>query len=129
MRPDRDIDWGERVKEQAKSTTEVRRLDLQVIRRTALHAGALTGDEHWDHFLSLVKHRIEERKAEIKTHADFLINSDIFTNEELINAKLAVRLFGREVEALEWVIELPAKLQEQGDQADKLLGTIDETPD
>ena len=129
MRPDRDLDWEKRVDEQAKSAVKKRRTDLQIVRRSALHVDELTGDEHWDHFLSLIKKRIEEREIEIEIHSDFLVHSDIFTNEELINAKLAVRLYGREVEALQWVMELPAQLREKGDRASELLESIAESSD
>jgi hypothetical protein len=129
MRPDRDQDWVPRLHSLAQSETKERRPELQAIRRAALHASEITGDEHWDFFLSMIKEKIEAKQAEVESASDRLINSDIFTTEDLINAKLTVRLLGREIEVLQWVIELPVQLQEQGDKASELLGTIDKSSD
>jgi hypothetical protein len=113
----------------SQSETKVRKPELQAIRRAALHAGAITGDAHWDFFLSVIKEKIETKQAEVKAASEKLLYSDVFTTEDLINEKLTVRLIGREIEALQWVIELPQQLQEQGDRATELLGTIDESSD
>jgi hypothetical protein len=129
MRPDRDQDWAPRLHSLSQSETKERRPELQAIRRAALHASEITGDEHWDFFLSMIKEKIEAKQAEVESASDRLINSDIFTTEDLINAKLTVRLLGREIEVLQWVIELPVQLQEQGDRASELLGTIDKSSD
>ncbi len=129
MRPDRDQDWETKLREITTTQTEERRPELLGMNRAALHAKAVTGDEHWDFFLSIVEEKIEKRQAEVKAASDRLLNSDVFTTEDLINEKLAVRLLGREIEALQWVIELPAQLQGQGDRATELLGTIDKSSD
>ncbi len=129
MRPDRDEDWELRQKEAVKSQTIKRKPELQVIHRAALEAAEVTGDKHWDFFLSVIKEKIEKKQKEVETASNRLIYSDSFTTEDLINAKLAVRLLGREIEALQWVMGLPAQLQEQGDQATELLGTINKSSD
>ncbi len=73
--------------------------------------------------------RIEKQQKVMDEEADKLKTSDIFNPEDLINQKLTVRLLGREVEALRWVIGLPKELQEQGDRTSELLGTVDESSD
>ena len=91
--------------------------------------GQVTGDEHWDLFLSIINDTVLGKIGERDVALEELKTSDDFTTEALINQKLAVRLLGREIEALEWVMALPKEIQEKGDQASKLLGTVTETSD
>ena len=102
------------------------RKNLQTAQRAGLSATQVTGDEHWDHFLSIVKAKIEKLEEEVAVAVELLKTSDEFSTEALINQKLAVRLLGREIQALNWVIELPKTIMEQGDKASELLGSIDE---
>ena len=125
MRPDRDRDWSTRTPRGGSHVP--RKPELQAIKRAALAAAQVTGDEHWDLLLSVVQERIEKLKGLKASAADSLESSDDFTTEGLINQKLAVRLYGKEIEALEWVINLPKSIMEQGDTAKELLGSVDET--
>lgn len=127
-RPDRE-DFDTRVASLAHESVRKNKQNLQIIQRAALSAAQITGDEHWDFFLSIVNEKIKSKQAKLDEEAEKLKTSDIFDPEEMINQKLVVRLLGREVEALRWVTELPKKLMEQGDQADELLGTIEESSD
>ena len=124
---DRDEDWEPHVKETCNERVRNAAPNLQELRRAALSIEQVTGDEHWDLFLSMVKARIEEKAAERDKAVEVLKNSDDFTIEPLINQKLAARLFGREVEVLEWVIEQPKIIMEKGERAKELLETVDET--
>lgn len=127
MRPDRDVDWRAHVAAASSQRVRASAPDLRTVRRAALSAAQVTGDKHWDLLLSVVKARIEDLHAQLEVAFANLKNSEDFTPSEVINQKLAVRLLGREVEALEWVIELPKSLMEKGDSARKLLGTVDES--
>ena len=129
MRPDRDRDGTPRLASQTQQSLRRTPKNRPIIKRAGLSAAQVTGDEHWDFFLSVVNQKIKEKQAAMDEAAEALKTSDIFDPEELIHQKLAVRLLGREVEALRWVTELPRILQEQGDQADELLGTIEESSD
>lgn len=128
-RPDRDKDWGTRVASLAQKKVKDRRSELQGLKRAALSATQITGDEHWDFFLSVVNERMESSQKAVAVVSEALKNSDDFSPETLINQKLAVRLLGREIEVLQWVTELPKELMEQGDSADQLLGIVDESSD
>jgi hypothetical protein len=126
-RPDRDLDWNTRpLRGAAERQTKAR---LYEVRRAGLSAEEVTGSEHWDFFLSVVKEAIEKKQGQLEGALENLKTSDDFTTSEVINQKLGVRLLGREIEALKWVIELPKQLMEQGDQATELLGSIDESSD
>lgn len=129
MRPDRDRDWTPRTAALSQKRVRERKPELQAVRRAALSADAVTGDSHWDHFLEVVQEKIDVKQKELDGAALALKTSDDFSPETMINQKLAVRLLGREVEALGWVINLPQQLREQGDRASELLGTIDESSD
>jgi len=127
MRPDRDLDWRKRLDREKVSTVRERKPDLLAVKRTALSVTQITGDEHWDHFLSVINARIEKQQEQMDVALERLKSSDNFTTEDLINEKLAVRLLGREIEALRWVIGLPQELIENGQRAAELLGTEEES--
>jgi len=124
---DRDEDWVGR--EKTGKADSVRRSipDLRAKHHAALSIAEVTGDEHWDRFLQIVQGRIEEVTQMRDEARNRLETSDDFSAESLINQKLAVRLYGRDIEALQWVIGLPKDILEDGDRAKELLGTIDES--
>jgi len=126
---DRDRDWEGRVTPLSKE--RVRRVapDLHAIQRAALEAAEVTGDEHWDFFVSVIKAKVEDLMGQLEVTEEALKNSDDFTTSVLINQKLAVRIFGSQIETLNWVLELPKALLEKGDRATELLKTIEESAD
>ena len=121
---DRDEDWVPR----RKSEEAMRRSipDLRARHHAALSISEVTGDEHWDRFLEIVQGRIVDVTKMRDEALERLKTSDDFT-ETLINQKLAVRLYGRDIEALQWVVRLPKDILEDGDRAKELLGSIDES--
>lgn len=121
---DRDRDWS---KHTADEFRKGRIRSLQAAKRAAISANFVTGDEHWDHFLSVVTARLEQVKQELETASEQLKTSDNFTPDSLILQKLAVRLAHREIQALEWVMGLPKALMEQGDLAKQLLENIEQS--
>jgi len=127
MRPDRDEDWGTKVKSLSQSRVRDRKPELKGMQRAALSASQVTGDEHWDVLLSIIQERVEKLQSQMEVAIELLKNSDNFSPDDLINQKLAVRLIGREIGALRWVTELPKQVMEQGDRAKELLGTIEES--
>jgi hypothetical protein len=126
---DRDQDWGKYQGVLARDHVLRKVPDLHAIQRAALSSTQITGDQHWDLMLSVVQHKIKDLEGKLEVALNRQRNSDDFTESVLINDKLAVRLIGHEIEALQWVSELPQILLENGDRAKKLLGTIDESPD
>jgi len=127
--PDRDEDWKPRVEALSQKNVRKQASDLRALQRAALSSTQITGDEHWDLMLSVVQHRIEDLEGKLEVALNRQRNSDDFTESVLINDKLAVRLIGHEIEALQWVSGLPQILLENGDRAKELLGTIDESSD
>jgi hypothetical protein len=124
--------FGREEYEELQKTEKIKKIrsrsnELQAAKRAALSATQVTGDKHWDHFLSVVNERLERLQNEVDLAFDLLKTSDNFSPDDLINQKLAVRLLGREIQALTWVIELPQQLLEQGDLAKQLLGSINES--
>jgi formate dehydrogenase maturation protein FdhE len=115
--------------ERKKKEVKRRRSELRAMQREALAAEYVTGDEHWDLLLSIMMAKIKNLQGKIDEATEALKTSDEFSPEVLINQKLGVRLYGARVDELEWLISLPQILKEQGDRANELLGTIDESDD
>ena len=128
MRADRDLDWAKVLEERGRTPIQSRRPQLEELQRVAADLEYLTGDAHWDTLRSMVQAKLTVLRASRDTKREILENSDNFTTEDLINDKLAVRLYGKEIETLEWLIGLPKTIREQGDQAKQLLETVDEKP-
>ncbi len=128
-RADRDRDWESRTQGGRVSKISERRHQLEGVVRAEIASANVTGDEYWDHFLSLVQAKIVALRQSQQTAQDLLQNSDNFSPEALIHEKIAVRLYGKQIEALEWVISLPEILMEQGDRARELLASITENTD
>ena len=127
MAYDRDEDWAPALKEKAKEQIRRQAPDLRAQERAALSTSQVTGDEHWDRFLEVVQARIKECAVERDKAAEALKNSDDFSPETLVKQKLAARLYGKEVDALKWVIDQPRIIMEKGERAKELLGKLDET--
>ncbi len=127
MRPDRDGQWKDHVEGREKDITKRRIPELQGIKRSALAAESVTGDKYWDDLLSIVQARIDLLQVQLDAAIDPLKNSDVFDVEGIISQKLAVRLVGKEIETLQWLINLPKDLMEQGDHSRQLLESIDKT--
>ncbi len=121
---DRERDWEGRAKPLGKPD---RTQDIQAVQRAALEASHVTGDDHWDFFLSALQARVEGLTSQRDIARNTLENSDNFLPADLINEKLAVRLYGVQIELLEWVMDLPNTLMEQGEQSKQPTGTVDET--
>jgi hypothetical protein len=122
---DRDRDW---VSKTAPLGTQRRAVDVHAVRRAAVEAGRLTGDESWDFFLSALQAKRESLVNQRNTARELLENSDNFTPDSLINEKLAVRLFGTQIDLLDWVMDLPNTLLEQGERVKQVAENADEKP-
>jgi hypothetical protein len=123
---DLDRDWTPRVASRKKARVD-RTPDIQAIQRAAVEASLVTGDDHWDFFLSTLQAKLDGFIAQRDIARALLENSDNFSTADLINEKLAVRLYGIQIDLLKWVMELPNELMEQGEQAKQPIGTVDET--
>ena len=102
-----------------------RRPETGALHRAALSVRQVTGDEHWDEFLSILNSRLEDARNAVSGAENALRHSNDFDTDTLINQKLTVRLLGREAEVLEWVIGLPKEILDKGADASKLLASTE----
>jgi len=124
---DRDRDWTPHLEDKKHEQALYSASNLRALSRAELSVSHVTGDEHWDSFLQLIQGRLEEKRSQRAQALTALEASNDFSADTLITQKLIVRQLGCEIEALEWVIELPKIIREQGERAKELLGTIDKT--
>jgi hypothetical protein len=126
---DRDQDWEKRKEKLKKETIKKRAKELGAMKREAVSAAFVTGDAHWDLLLSIITAKIKKLRGQVEEARERLESSDEFSPDAMINQKLGVRLLGVRIDELEWLVTLPSILKEQGDQAAKLLESIEETTD
>jgi hypothetical protein len=120
-------DWAAHLEKQHEKRLERRTVEAQSLKRMALSAGRVTGDEDWDRLLSVVQERIVTYAGVRDQALESIVKSDEFSSEALINQKLAIRMLGAQIEALEWVIGLPKELKENSDRANKSVESVGES--
>ena len=99
----------------------------QVLAQASVHAGSLTGDEHWDLFLSYVQFMRDAYETEKQQAVSHLMNPTIVDRDEIIRLKVAIARYSEAVAVLGAVIGIPKLLKNAGDQAAEILEKMKET--
>lgn len=113
------------VGERQKREINGRRQSLEVMQQAAVKADLLTGDVHWDTFLSY----LEAGKEAFQTELDALIGT--LTSPQMVNADEIMKVKAR-ISQLQFgigvvigIISLPSDIKKQGDDAENLLSKLD----
>lgn len=104
-----------------KERAQTERTALETLRRSEVAAQNVTGDEHWDHFLSILTARLEDRKKDLSALLDRIAKTDDYTQDALLREKIIARRLATEIETLESVLRLPSEMILHGKQAEELL--------
>ncbi len=102
------------------------RVTLQQLQQAQVEADKLTGDPHWDLFLSYVAAAAERAEQAAENIKSLILQPNMVGHDELMMAK--IELAEAEAQARAWrqVIALPADIRESGEQAKTLLERMDE---
>ena len=93
----------------------------QVLSQASVHAGSLTGDEHWDLFLSYIQFMREAYEKEKERAVSHLMNPAIVDRDEIIRLKVMIARYSEAVTVLGAVIGVPKLLKDAGDKAAEVL--------
>ncbi len=109
--------------ETQRSADSVR--DLKRHARASLEAQAVTGDPHWDYYLSHLQAAIETTDAQIAHLTASLCDDTVVDHNQLMTLKLALAECKGMANAWKVARNLPKDLIENGEKATALLETLD----
>ncbi len=97
---------------------------LKTLQRAALEARAVTGDPHWDYYLSCLQGAIEQTEKQIAHLRENLCDGSVVNHDQLLTLKLALAECRGRLTA--WIVarDTPKELMESGDKATDLLAKI-----
>lgn len=114
-------EWGDIVAAQKREKAEAHRPQLEMLRRAAVSAEALTGDEHWDRNLSYIQAAIEDTESQRDGFQAIVNDPRTVNGDEMMAAKMAMVECAARIEAFKACLSLPSDLMAMGDQAKELL--------
>jgi hypothetical protein len=101
-----------------------RLLELRAMRQAEPVAGALTGDPHWDLFVSYIQAALEETGRQIDEWIKVLRDPAVVSHDELMRAKVCLAECTGRVDAWSSVLRLPHDIKAQGEQAAEILARL-----
>ena len=96
---------------------------LRLLERAALEARAVTGDPHWDYYLSVLQGAIEQTETHIAQFREQLCG-DVVNHDQIMTLKLALAECQGRLAAWTVARDTPKELMESGDKATDLLAEI-----
>lgn len=91
--------------------------NLRMLGQEAVRMDRLTGDEHWDHFLSYLEFALKETKKHLEIQRDKLSDPGLVNDEQIRQVKANAAQSEARIWTLEEVIGLPKALKEQANLA------------
>lgn len=108
----------------AKEKMNGQRGQLEYLVQAEVKMELLTGDPHWDVFLSYIQSTIEGLKDRLFTARDSLCSSST-VNPDLITAlKLEIAEVAGMIKSMEAVLSLPKGIMEEGEKAREILSGL-----
>ncbi len=118
-------EWGDRVATGKRENAADVRPQLEGLRQAAVKAELLTGNEHWNWFLSYIQDAIETTEKHRAAFQAVMADSKTVSHESLLEAKIGIAECSARIEAWKVVMELPKDFIEMGEQAKNLIDRLD----
>ena len=122
MLPDYN-EYAEARKKRLAERTQERRPQLEMISQAAVKAELLTGQQHWDYFLSLIEGAIEVTQNH-KEAFERLVMDPATSDEDVKKLRINAFLCAERIMAWRAVMTMPKELIEQGEKARTLLERV-----
>ncbi|MEE8607201.1 MAG: hypothetical protein V3S55_06345 [Nitrospiraceae bacterium] len=123
MRVDRE-QYAELVRKKANGQDN--RVHLEALVQAEVKAEHVTGDPHWDTFLSYIQAAIEKHEDELVSLTTMLESPDMMNTDDMMNCKIAVIRRRERISAWKSVIGLPRDIKEHGEKAKALLDVMED---
>jgi len=102
------------------------RFRLELLNQAEVKAKHLTGDPHWDMFLSYIQGAIETTQRQLEGFEAALGSPDLVNTDEIMKAKISVIRCRERIAAWVAVMELPNELRAGGVEARGLLERLND---
>lgn len=124
MRVDRE-QYAELVRQKANGQDN--RVHLQALVQAEIKSEHVTGDPHWDTFLSYIQAAIEKHEGEIEQLKTMLESPHMVAPDDIMRLKIAIISCRAQLSAWNAVIGLPKDIKEHGEKARALLDVMEDT--
>ncbi len=114
-------DWDDHVELRRKQTTRINQKEIRRVALGTVPAKQLTGDPHWDTFLSVVQSKIVDVTSEIESRKSVLVDGLDTNHESLLEQKMILWKLRSRLDTLEEIVGIPKDLLAQGEKAQELL--------
>lgn len=114
-------EWADRVEAKKAERDAAHRPQLDMLRQAAVGAELLTGNEHWDRYLSYLQAAVEETERQREGFQAIVNDAKTVDHGQLLVAKLAMAECRARIEAWKVAMSLPRDLIAMGEQAKDLL--------
>lgn len=118
-------EYTDLIAEKAKDPVNGQRTNLEIMQQAAVKASHLTGDAHWDTFLSY----IEAARTALERDRDNAVNllkaPNMVDANEIMVLKLSIARLEFGIGLLGGIVSLPKDIQEQGTKAAEILARLD----
>lgn len=118
-------EYAELVAERTKQRANGQRTNLEIMQQAAVKANHLTGDPHWDTYLTYIQHAREALESECDNAVFMLKAPEMVDANEIMVLKIRIARLEFGIGLLIGVVTLPKDIQEQGAKAAELLARLD----
>ncbi len=126
MRVDRE-QYAALVREKANGQDN--RVHLEALIQAEVKVEHVTGDPHWDTFLSYVQAAIEKSEEELGSLKTMLESPHMVAPDDIMRLKIAIVSCRSRLSAWDVVIALPRDIKEHGEKARALLDVMEDADD
>jgi hypothetical protein len=85
---------------------------IEMLRQAALSAANLTGDPHWDRFLSYFQSAVETTEGQRARLVEILTNSKVVEQNQIMETKIAIAECTARIEAWNAMMAFPNQIME-----------------
>lgn len=118
-------EYTDHIGEKRKQYMNGQRSNMETALQQAVKADLLTGDEHWDTFLSYIQSAIDQAEEMVISYRSSLESPAMVDPNEVMTTRIALIAANNRIAAWNAVMELPKSLKEQGEMAEDWLSKLD----
>ena len=114
-------DYQELLEKKAKDKLNGQRPQLEYLKQAQVKMELLTGDPHWDTFLSYLQNALEGLRLVEERFEKELIAPDLVDHGDIMKVKHGLVQVSAQINLLEGILALPKDIIESGEKAKALL--------
>ncbi len=119
-------DWADVLAARGKDRARAERPNLELLGQAEVRMSALTGDRHWDTYLSYIQSAIETTKLQRTQFETSLMDPDLMDSPEILRLKTHINRCSERIIAWESALSLPVDIIREGSKARGILERLEE---